>query len=358
MTTQAAPDTMQVQLKKLREAGVLINPDLSGFGMFTKSATAAEWGIANADERHARLKGGQKLLIPEEYVKRLKSLEIQFRQLVAAYAYPDITYFKPYWFVPISNFETFKESWAELEKEVDKLAREIVSKYDEFVDLLASDFGAIAEAAWRGVKAQKLDEIRFGKVLFRDEAAFVDHVKAGAVAKMPRKSDIRANLRAEYRVAVISLDLDTEIAFENSQMAEIWKDQLSRNKANVERGASPVLELQKALRSRFALMASTMLDSVDKNGLVRGKVAKQIAGLKDFYSRMSVTDDKDLLALVETLTGLVGEVGDKRAKNAPAREVDKIAATLRDIIALADEEIKHAEVADVADRMSALEIEE
>lgn len=349
--------TVGLQLKQLRKLGVLINIDVTGFSMFTRAASAAEWGIANADERHSRLKGGQKLLIPEVHIKRLRSIETQFRQLLDKFAYDEITYFRPYRWLPLTAYEDFVSKWKNLEKELEALKRELVGKHDEFVDQLADDFRVMAERSWKSVKAQKLDEIRFGKRLFDNEDDFVEHVVTNAASRMPAKSDIRTGITVEYVVAVVSTDteLEAELAEsdENSQFNEIWRQELSRKRERIAQGSSPVNELKSALRKRFALTASAMLESVQKNSAVRGKIAKQSDGLLTFFDKMSVTDDEVLRNLLTTLRGLIGEVGEKRDKNAPDREVGKIEATLKDIIVLADEEVTSSKL---ADRFAALEV--
>jgi len=69
--------TVQLQLNVLRNQGILVDLSVSGTGMFTRTATWAEIGIQadEADPRFTRFSRGQKYLIPEEQIKRLRSVE-------------------------------------------------------------------------------------------------------------------------------------------------------------------------------------------------------------------------------------------------------------------------------------------
>src|SRR5438128_2682147 len=82
--------TVRMQLRQLRNLGILVDIDIRGTSMFQRAASWAEWGIGDQDIRHSRLSGGVKLLIPAQYVKRLRSLETRFRQTLEQYSYSEV----------------------------------------------------------------------------------------------------------------------------------------------------------------------------------------------------------------------------------------------------------------------------
>jgi hypothetical protein len=66
---------VHLQLDTLKSLGVLIDLNVRGTSMFTRSASWGELGIPETDIRASRLSKGQKFLIPESRVKEWRSLE-------------------------------------------------------------------------------------------------------------------------------------------------------------------------------------------------------------------------------------------------------------------------------------------
>lgn len=364
-------NVFQMQLGALRSLGLLIDIDVRGFSMFTRAATKAEWGIADADERSPRLKGGSKLLIPEQYIKRLRTLETRFRQLLDKYSY-EVSGFRPYRWLPFTAYDEFRAKWTDLETELKDIKRSIIRNYDSFVDSLADDFGAMALRSWRDLKAQKYETISVGGRHFKTQDAFIDFVVASAVGKMPTKPQIDSGICVDYRTAILASDSDVAAEFlaadqsrasreelrtreRQSARSEFLADQeaqtklavmqqaeLERARAQIREQGSPFDEVVNMMRRRMADAAATMLDSIKKNGFVRGKIASQGAGLLEFFDLMSVVGDDNLHNSLVSLKSQIGTIGKARANNDPERDIDEIKQTLTGIVELAEVQARNA----------------
>lgn len=370
----AKPDsvaTYRMQLGMLRDLGILVDIDVRGFSMFTRAATKAEWGIADADERSPRLKGGQKLLIPVQYIKRLRTLETRFRQVLDKYS-SEVSGFKPYRWLPFTAYDKFRAQWTELEADLAMVKRDLLKNYDSFVDSLAEDFAAMARRSWKSIKAQKYDSVTVNGKVFNDQDAFVDYVVNNAIAKMPSKATIEAGIGVDYRTAILANDSDVqaELLAEDEARAnreairatereaarnELIRDQEAQAKlaamqqAELERAreqiaamGSPFDEVVNISRRRMAESATTMLESIQKNGFVRGKIASQAAGLIEFFDLMSVVGDDNLRNKLVSLKSQMGNIGGSRTATDPERDLDQIKQTLNDIIGLAEQEARNS----------------
>jgi hypothetical protein len=65
---------VSLDIRRMRELGVLVDVDVHGTSMFTARATWNELGIPEEDTRRKRLKRGTKDLIPKVYIGRGEEL--------------------------------------------------------------------------------------------------------------------------------------------------------------------------------------------------------------------------------------------------------------------------------------------
>lgn len=340
-TDQDKIGAIRFEMRKLRQLGVLVDIDVRGFSMFSRAASFAEWGIADADLRHSRLKGGVKFLVPKLYVKRLRSLEQRFRQLLERYS-PDIEGFRPYRWVSYKSYPEFKDGWNELQEELVGLKRELLKNYPRFVDALAEEFSTIADKAWKSIKAQKYDAIEIKGREFRRLDDFREYVVSQAVNAMPAKARIEEELFVDYRVSILENDADLESELQmdlesRAKLEAMRQAEMEHAREQLSRMASPVQEAMAAVRSRVAESVAGMLKSIKKNGFVRGKIAEQGAGLLEFYDLMSVVGDNQLRAKLATLKQAIGPIGKERGKE-DERDLDTIKTALEEISELASQE--------------------
>ena len=113
--------------------------------------------------------------------------------------------------------------------------------------------------------------------------------------------------------------------------------------------ASPFEEVFNTMRQQFAEDAADMLESVKKNGFVRGKVKERGRGLIEMYDLMAIHDDGDLRRKLVELKSMLGPASENEVN------VDKVKATLEAITEFATETSR--KLSRDAGRFSTLDIE-
>lgn len=387
---------ISLQLDMLRKQGLLIDLNIAGTGMFTRQANFMELGIGFDvdDERTRRYTAGSKYLIPRDYVDQLKSVETRMRNLVYRYGL-EVTGFAPYRWLPVTSYWKFREQWEGLLDEFNDAKAQIIARMPEFTDNLADEFAAGARRSWQSIVSQgytaMISKNSRGDVIrtFTDGDAYVDAVVQSALSMLPTVKQVEDGLRADYRINMVTTDLD---AAEQQAQAEIIREranaekrtaymqtalleqqfqqnqrlnELATEKAELERDElsikvqammaaelehakeqlatmrSPFEEVFVALRQQMAKDAQDMLESVQKSGFLRGKVAEKGAGLLSFFDLMAVHSDKELRDKLMELKAQIGPIGDSRDKDTAGRDANQIAATLQQIVDLAHIEAQH-----------------
>lgn len=382
--------TVQLQLNVLRNQGILVDLSVSGTGMFTRTATWAEIGIQadEADPCFSRFSRGQKYLIPEEQIKRLRSVETRMRQWLDKLSY-DVTGFHPYRWLPFTAYDAWTEKWNECKTELEWIKSDILSNYDRYVTDLAVGFEAVAHASWKSIVAQGYDwAIIEGRAM--QEEAFVEYVVANAVSRMPSYEKIQAELGADYITALVygqediaadmaraegiihQIQVEHEAQRESHQVERLQSDILQEQyqhqrqmnlleenereirieamrqaeaehaRNQLQQIASPFQEVFQALRSQIAKDAKEMLDSIKKNGSVRGKVAERGRGLIELFDLMAVQNDYELRSRLQALKDAIGPIGSERTENDPERDTNQVVMHLQEIA-----ELEHQAVIDL-----------
>jgi hypothetical protein len=106
--------------------------------------------------------------------------------------------------------------------------------------------------------------------------------------------------------------------------------------------AAPFQEVFQALRSQIARDAKEMLDSIKKNGSVRGKVAERGRGLIELFDLMAVQNDHELRSRLQALKDAIGPIGSERTENDPERDTNQVVMHLQEIA-----ELEHQAVIDL-----------
>jgi hypothetical protein len=368
--TGADPDQVRgvrLQLDTLRRQGVLVDLDIAGLSMFARSADWLELGIDEDDVRRDRFTRGQKYLIPEEQIKRLRSVESQMRQALEHHSYR-VAGFAPYRWVPYTAYDEFVQAFANLVERFETIKTDILEHYDDYVDLLADDFSRVAAEAWRSFKARagrRALQVVIGGQTFEDLDAFTDCIVRRALERMPSQERIQRDLQADYATLLVyaAQDLaadelaaanirheierqDEELAHEarlhqmeiDAQRAKIqaMRDaEAEHARRRLEEMTSPFEEVFADLRARIAADARLMLESLRKNNHLRGKVAEKGRGLLDLYELLAAHNDYELRDTLLRLKAAIGPV-------APERDVDEIASLLDQVI-----DLSHAAAKDV-----------
>ena len=386
ITGVAPAATVKMQLAALRNDGILVDLNITGTNMFQRATSWAELGIPEfaGDLRAAQFTKGSKYLYPEDKVRKVKSFESRLRQNLDKYSYI-VTGFAPYRWLPYTAYQAWRTKHDAIVAEAaEYIQSELLSAHDEAVDKIASDFAEIAEAAWlsattgegaHGRRVQKYQYITLydkatRKNITLDREGFLSYIVENAVAQVPSAEDIEGKLRYDYTTALVygeediaadeaaaaniraQVEFDRERAkLENQLFAEqvrkqAWDNQTEQRKKEelieamrqaeydhhrqqLQETVSPFAEVYRQAIGQFVEHAKDILESVQKNKHVRGKVAERGRGLLEIYNLMVLPGmgDERMMQYLTELRSLLGPADD-------ARNTDKIVDTLNDIIAL------------------------
>ena len=147
---------VQLELKVLREKGLLVDLEIRGAGMFSRTLTSVETGIADwsDDQRVSQYTKGSKLLGPQDKIKSIKSVEVSLRNNLEKYTFR-VTGFSPYRWLPFTAYAEWRERHEILVAKLTELKRWLVDNRETWYDQLAVEFTNIAENVWTSLTAGK-----------------------------------------------------------------------------------------------------------------------------------------------------------------------------------------------------------
>mgnify|MGYP000982537639 FL=1 len=371
---------VQLEMNWLRRRGLLVDLDITGTQMFKIRATKAEIGILEGSKKAERYTIPSVLLIPKSKLNELLACERRLRKtLDKSYV---ITGFRPYRWIPYTMYPRWKEEWNRYLEEFNAIKQEIIENYDGYIDILAKDIAAGARETWDSMKKRyRAQGLRFQGRVYENVDEFVDAVVNHTLSKFPSVEKIQENLKADYRPAVVFSDIDfaaleSRIKVERAkadaaakeaylqasilqeqydhvrrmhqkeeqekdlQLEAMFRGEMERVREMLANVRSPFEEVILSLRDQIAQDAQEMLRSIEKNGFVKGKIAEKAHALLEFYKLFAIFDDHELHDRLMELKKLIGDVGKKRAKNAPPRDIKSIKKTLEKIADLAHAEVE------------------
>jgi len=369
---------IRLQLSALRNLGLAVDLEVTGMSLGVTSASMAEFGIADEDERLKRLRGGTKLLWREEYYKEQRSCESSYRQLLKKYSYKVAGCD----WVPFTAWDDYRAEGSIIESRFKSVTQKIIANLDAQRNEYECDVRKMYTQAWAAIKSQDYDAIKVHGVIYKRPAEFVEDMTRSAMKKFPTVKQIETLVRMDYRTSIIGdvADFEADNLRAEKLKTQIVKEKSRQAKAESEANAklgdleakreairqaekehrlkqlaamkSPLDDLANAMRQRVGEAVAGMLESIKKNGSLRGKVAEQVLNLQTIYKAMSVTSDPEIEKAMSELTTLVGTVGKERGKAEPKRDIEGIRAAMLEIVEITNKEI---ETVAIADRLAMLE---
>jgi len=370
----------RLQLRQLREAGLLIDLDVAGVSMFTVRASYAELGIGAEDVRAKRLRAGSKDLFPG-YSKKLRSLEARARQNLNKNS-RSIPAFGQYRWLPWTAYEEFQIKHNEILADLAAVKAEIIAKYDEIRETNRAYFEQVALRAWSDLRAQFSDPAS-GVIVTMDHKefqpgdrdAFVEYIVQRALGKMPLPEEIEAGVKIDYKTSI--LYSEAEIAVEQAALeqaqAQRAQAHLERTEARqaefeleldrrVEQGkaqarveayrraeieharaqlaemGSPIQDALDGLRANLYDAVNTLLNGLRKNDGFRGKASAKAADLYAYWKRLNGGLLQDN-GLEQALAGLDREMTRYQiaGKDTRSTHIGDIEAQLTEIMTLTAE---------------------
>jgi hypothetical protein len=362
---------VRLELEMLRNKGLLVDLNISGTGIFQTRAKWFELGISKEELRTDWFTAGSKNLIPDQQIKRLKSVQARMRQCLTKYSY-NIAGFRPYRWIPFTAYKAFKARFEELRKEFLAIKADILANYNQYSLDLVTTYEDIAKESFKknaedkGVNYISLDGRNY------DKDDYVQRVIDGAQASFPSRAKVASRLQADYTTGALHLgntgNQTVSLAEQVEAKAKAEKAKLELSKAEIEIEAmrqaeleharqalqemsSPFEEVFEEMRYQMAESAESILTSVKKNGFLKGKVKEKGQGLLDWFDLMSAHTDDELRGKLIDLRTAINIPTDKPVNK--KHHYEKVVEALEDITELAKVE---AEEIGRADRFALLEL--
>ncbi|MDD2923194.1 MAG: hypothetical protein PHQ36_12985, partial [Anaerolineales bacterium] len=371
ITGVAPQQTVHMQLAKLRQEGILVDLNITGTGIFQRVPNWAELGIPEftGDKRATQFTKGAKYLYPEEKVRAVKSFESRLRQNLDKYSF-EVAGFRPFRWLPYTAYQAWRAKHDEIVAQANEFIQtQLIDCHDQCRDQIAATYKEIAEAAWlsattgENAKGRRAQTYKFiilydktsREQLTLDHAGFVSYIVAQALAQIPGVEDIMNKLRYDYTTALVygqedvaadeanaeniraNVKFERERAMlENQFLAEkvrkqAWDNQTEQtqkeqileamrqaeydhHRQQLQETVSPFVEVYRQAIGQFINHAKDMLESIQKNKHVRGKVAERGRGLLDVYNLLvlpGMGDDR-MMEYLKDLRSLLGPADDTR----------------------------------------------
>lgn len=368
---------VKLQLNRLRQNGVLIDLYIGGTSMFSTAALWSELGVMDVNTKRLFTKG-RKSLVPSVSSK-LKSNETRLRQVLDKHSF-DVAGFRPWRLVMWTAYEEWKNDHERLIAQREEIKQDALENYEQHRQMAILEYTQVAHTAWASITGQEYNSAIINGKSYAYEEDFVDAVIEAMLLKFPTQERIEQDIVAYHttsliygeadvvsdqisaqalreRAALITAEAEAErrkiqSAVYNAEQEQQHKEQLRRlerrekelkleamRQAEIENAreyldkvGNPYVEIIKQMRTRFAKDAESILESIQKNGYVRGKVAQKGRGLIGLYELIAAHDDSELREKLEKLKTEIGIVGDDEVHY---RNIYRINDTLNEIADLA-----------------------
>lgn len=374
--------TVRLQLDKLLTEGILIQLDVKGESMFSRMAEWGEIGIEVGDIRSVRMTRGRKYLIADERIKNLRTVTTRMRQWLEKMT-NDITGFRPYRYLFYKRYPEWKEKWEVLTGDFERAKQDILDNYEVDIESLKLDFQEIALNSWKSIRSCGYEEVTCDGFKFTDFESFSEHMVSSVIASVPTKSLIESTLKADYFVSILKgrdqieaeavksekHKAEIEIikanekakvheAFaqerlltedlrhkqemnslleqeKNAQIDAMIQAEASHIREQFAETVAPIEEVFSQVRKEMAEICIDAIESIKKNGHVRGRTADKLHGLVEFYNMTSIQDDPKLLLKLQELKKVIGAVGGvTKKKEKAARTPEQVISALNDVVDL------------------------
>lgn len=384
-------EQVSLDLKRMLDRGILVDIDIHGMSIFTTRTSWEELGIRPTDLRSSRFRRGTKDVIPGQYIKRLRSLETQFRQCLERHSF-EIQGFRPWRYVPFTAYESFRRDWDKLKDALDDLKATIIANRDLFVDELAADFASMAREAWAAITARRpADAGPFvlvvpGNGVFESSDNFVDYVVSRAVGQVPSAEAIQSCIWVDYRNAMLVTGVEeaqahAEIAqareaarlasiqanaqarmalaeadeaeklsrlrikAEESRLYAMRQAELEHARQQLAGAVSPIQDVLDQLRAQIYRDVQEIAESIERNGHLRGRVAERARGLLDTVQLLNAHGDADLEVALDDLRSRM----DVQPDDGTRYSIDAVMAGLNKVA-----DLTHQSALDIAARAQML----
>lgn len=347
---------VRFELQRLRNEGALVDINIHGLSMLSAGISWEELGIGELDVRRSRFSKGQKLLFPRDIAGPLLSIDRRIRTLLEKYSYK-VTGFIPYRWVPVGAYFTWLEKHNELAQEFEEAKQTLLDTYEESRKALAHDFREIAHSSYSSLEAN-------GEVAQTREQ-FVQHVIDVVLSKMPSEERIQAEIRVEYRTAILedSADIQARLAayeqekieierarasqhaewekqhtvtegerLKRQRMIEMHRMELEKAREQLQNMRSPWDEVVGAFHQQIHDEVLAILGIIKDRGFIPHQTVKRIKGLREMYDILAVQQDNQIEEALNQIESAMQVQAAKKTRSAAPHDAHLVGQALDELV--------------------------
>jgi hypothetical protein len=306
-------------LTSLSRAGVLVDLTVKRYRGFTK-LRPSDMGIDVSLGERDLLELGSKRLLPQDYIKKMNSIEVTARSVLASSSY------RLPWgnFVPANRYPGLKSKLATLRNEYQQMAEDILLRYDEVVVEMLDQYRTQASIAFRRYKYLHPNEIF-------DETTYVDDYVERISALIPSKDELQSKFAFDVRLYYMPLQNaganDVAAEFEKAlkkrqvqaalaqteALEQMRQDVLAQAKEEQEALVSTFLrQMMTQLRERTFLLMRDVQASIERNGRLHPASIKSLKSWRQMVKEMDIYGDTELQQMIAQVDEVIAMPADER----------------------------------------------
>lgn len=367
--------TVVFELDALKNKGILIDVDTTGFGMFTARATYSELGVPREDMRAQRIKPGHKPLLPKRYMSKLDSLNTRITDSARRHSLR-IPAFGKWNFLTAAAYWSWKEDWERLMLELAGLKEQIIINREQILEEVRKDWTVIGIEAWDSLRGRavsraheeghKLERTRTDELKAQREK-FILEVADAAVARFPENSRIVEELGADYtpgflqnanelRQAQLELE-QQEVAIreknltltaEEEKIRAMREAEVQHARERLSKMRSPIDEALDQVEQQIYKQVQQLLASFKKYGYLPGRTPEKARKLKELWETMSVRSKPELEEKIAQLMKALPRSGEaKKKSDGPTYDANAVGAALIELSNITVHAFKEEELVDI-----------
>lgn len=359
-------ESLPFDLSTLESEGIFMNIDCRGFGSLVRQLEWKTLGVQLPENAAVRVSPPRAGLLPDVYRNRLMRGAAQAHNALSKFGFR-FTLCETVWgtseykWIPWTAFESFEKAYLQACETLAAAKSEVLSKYDEILNLLQDSFYQLARDSADRFEATSDEPF--------DREEFVNAVAAQAIGMVPTREMIRDGLvitmkpkviilgsemiaernlakslaletsRINSEQTKIDLEIDARRRIEEIKVNEVTaetrrerevKERIREMKIEAamreaEEAVSPIKEGFAQITAKIFESASEMAERMKDAKFVSGSLAKRARQMCEWYQLMNFTGDTSLEKVLEQLQA----AADREAKQ---RSPEEMRAALSDLL--------------------------
>lgn len=380
-------EALPFDLSTLESDGIFMNIDCRGFGSLARQLEWKTLGVKLPENAAVRVSPPRAGLLPDVYRNWLMRGASQAHNALNKFGFR-FTLCETVWgtseykWIPWTAFESFEKAYLQSCETLAAAKSEVISKYDEILEILHDSFYQLAEDS-----ADRFEATSDGPF---DRAEFVKAVVAQAIGMVPTREMISDGLVITMKPKVIvlgsemiaernlakalalessrisseqkklDLELDSKRRIEEIRVLEVTAEtrrerevkerirdmKIEAARREAEEAVSPIKEGFAQLTAKIFESASEMAERMKGAEFVSGSLAKRARQMCEWYQLMNFTGDTSLEKVLEQLQ----TAADREAKH---RSPEEMRAVVSDLLRMTS---MHSKKLLDEDRLTALEL--